>query len=216
MIYFGARDELKHMQSLLAQFENIVSIERVTRERLRAEGAQYLGPYDVFKRIREESARSNPTYAELRVSYAKLVPRADKICDREGISWHRQGRAAPLEGGSAFQGSIFGFVLNRPSDLMDIDTDVRDTANQCIGVLERKSSKELSQLINPLYWIGKAVIWIVRLPYTILELSGFDVQKIQEHMIARLFQLLYVIGLIWILLRLGLSSAIDLGSLIAP
>jgi hypothetical protein len=83
-------------------------------------------------------------------------------------------------------------------------------------VLERKSSKELRQLINPFYWIARGVILVVRLPYTILELSGFDIQKIQEHLIARLFQLLYVIGLIWILLRFGLGSVIDIKSLLVP
>lgn len=216
MIYFTVIDELRLMRSLLSHFESIVSIEQDTRERLREDGATYLGPYHMFKRIREESSKSNSDYTDLRVEYAKLVPRANEICEREGISWHRQGQAAPMEGGSPFQGSIFEFVLNRPSDILDIDTEVRDTVNQCIGVLERKSSKELMQLINPFYWIGKALIWIVRLPYNILDLSGFDVEKIQEHLIARLFQLLYVIGLIWILVRFGLASAIDLKSLFVP
>jgi hypothetical protein len=216
MIYFSVRDDLRHIRSLLHHFEEIVSIEQETRQGLREGGAQYLGPHDMFRRVREESSKTNSAYSGLRAEYAQMIPRTNEICEREGIAWHRQGRAAPLEGGLPFQGSIFELILNRPSDIMDIDTDLRDTANQCIGVLERHVSHELRQLINPIYWIGRIVLFVVRLPYTILELSGFDVEQIQEHLIARLFQLLYVIALILILVRFGLASAIDLKSLLLP
>ena len=214
MIYFSVRGDLEHMESLLGEFERIVSIEQATRQRLREDGAQYLGPQDMFKRIRTESAATNPDYSELRVEYAKKIPRANEICGRESIPYEIEGRAAPIEGGVPFAGSVFTFPLNRPSDMMDIDTNLRDTANQCIGVLERRRGQELMQLTNPLYWIGRAIRFVVRLPFTILELSGFDVEVIQEHLIARLFQLLYVIALILILVRFGLTSVIDLGSIL--
>lgn len=214
MIYFSVRGDRDHMATLLDRFERIITVEQDTRQRLREENAQYLGPHDMFKRIREESSRSDAGYADLRAEYARMIQRANGICDHENIAWHRQGRAAPLEGGLAFQGSIFELPLNRPSDLMDIDVDVRDTANQCIGALEHRMRRELKQLINPIYWIRIAAVFVVRLPYTILELSGFDVEVIQQHLIARLFQLLYVIALILILLRFGLTSVLDATSLL--
>ena len=214
MIYFSIRGDLENIELLLRDFEQIVSIEQDTRQRLKEDGAPYLGPQHMFKRIREESAESNAEYSELRAEYAKLIPRSNEICDREGIAYYIEGRGAPIEGNLPFQGSIFEFPLNRPSDMMDIDTKVRDTANQCIGALERRKGDELRQLINPIYWLRRAIVFVVRLPFTLLELSGFDVEIIQEHLIARLFQLVYVIALILILVRLGLTSLIDLSSLL--
>ena len=175
-----------------------------------------MNSYAFLKQIREDLSKTNSEYQGLRTIYAKLIPRANEVCERENVSWHRKGMAAPLEGGGAFQGSVFEFILNRPSDLMDIDTDVKDTINQVLGILEHKESQEFKKLLNPFYWLREAFIFVVRLPYNILKLSGFDVDKIQEHLFARLFQLIYVIALILVLVWFGLTSVIDLKTLLAP
>jgi hypothetical protein len=216
MIYFATRSELSQMRSLLQKFERIIAIEQTIKNQLREEGNEYLSPSGMFKDIRNEASKREPEYQELRASYAKLIPIANKICDREKVSWYRQGYAAPIEGGMAYQGSVFKFVLNRPSDIVDIDTDVRDTINQTIGSFEQKLADEFRRLVNPLYWLVQGFIFIVRLPFKILEISGFNVDIIQEHLVARFFQLLYVIALILNLIRFGLAQVIDLGSLTIP
>jgi len=216
MIYFTTKDELEHMRSLLRTFESIIAIESTTSERLREAGTEYLTPYGMFKHIRKEAAKNYPEYQELRTAYAKMIPRANQISKRENVPWYKEGIAALIEGGMPFQGSIFEFVLKRPSAIIDIDTDVRDTVNQIIGILEHKEIHEFRQIINPLYWLKVVIIFIVRLPYSILELSGFDVEKIQDYLIFRTFQLLYVIALILILVRFGLIPIIDLKSLLIP
>jgi hypothetical protein len=215
MIYFDARDDLQYMERLLVTFENIIEIEFTVRLINKAQGMQYLGSYDMFKRIREDASKSNPQYLRIRNSYARMIPRAISICQRENISCQRSGQSAPIEGNISYQGTIFELALNRPSDLVDIDTDLRDTVNKAIGAIQIRMSREWRQLINPLYWIGKAFVFLVKLPYNLLKLSGFDVDKIQEHLIARLFQLLYVIALILIFIHFGLNTVIDLGSFLA-
>lgn len=215
MGFFQARADLRHIETLLATFERIVAFEATARQNFRNEGAQFLGPHQMFRRIREEAATRHPEYAPLRQSYARMIPGANLISERTGILWHRQGRAAPLEGRAPFQGSVFELILNRPSDLADLDTDLRDTANQVIGVLEQRLREERRRLFNPFYWIAKAATLIVRLPYNLLKISGFDVDKMQEHFIARLFQLLYVIALILIAFRLGVTSLADLASFLS-
>ncbi len=214
MNYFSTKDDLEHMRTLLDNFERIITIEQRTRETLRKK--DFLTMHSFFKELREEASKTNPEYKDLRATYAKMIPRANEICEREKVSWHRQGWAAPIEGGSAFQGPILGFVLDRPSELMDIDTDVRNTINQVLGILEYREAQEYKKLINPLYWLMQAFIFVVRLPYTILKISGFDVDKIQEHLFARLFQLIYVIALILVLIWFGLESVIDLKTLLVP
>jgi hypothetical protein len=214
MNYFAIKDDLEHMRALLHHYERIVEIEQRTRENL--EDRNYLTMHSFLKDLRAKAAKSEPEYKDLRTAYAKMIPRANEICEREKVSWHRQGWEAQIEGGAAFQGSIFAFVLDRPSDLMDIDTDVHNTINQVVGILEYKEAQEYRKLRNPRYWLTQAFIFVVRLPYTILKISGFDVNKIQDHLFARLFQLIYVIALILLLTWFGLASVIDLKSILVP
>lgn len=214
MLYFSVRSDLQHIKSLLNTFEQLRVIEQETRERLVREGSSWLSPHSMFKHIREEASKSDPSYSRIRGIYTRQIPKVNDICKRENISWHRQGRAAPLEGSAPFSESIFALALNRPSDLMDIDNDVRDTANQAIGILEKKTSEELLKLVNPFFWIKEIFIFIVRLPYTLIELSGFDVKKVEEHLIAKLIHLAYVVALILILLKLGFASSISINEII--
>jgi len=216
MIYFGTKAAIKHIEGLLARFENIREIEKATREALRDEGAKYLSPHGMFKRIREQAAERHHEYGELRRQFARMIPRANDICGEESVAWHRQGHAAPMEGGLQFEGSIFDLVLDRPSDMVDIDSDVRDTINKTIGSLEVKAGKELRQLINPFYWLRRLLVFVIRLPYTLIEASGFDVAKVEDHFLGKFAQLLYVIVLILIFIRLGVESVEDLISLIGP
>lgn len=193
MIYFDTKSDISHMERLLARFELIREIE---------------------KTIREEATVRDAQYGNLRRQFARMIPRANDICDGHSIAWYRNGRAAPMEGGLTFEGSIFDLVLDRPSDIMDIDTDIRDTINRCIGALEVKATREFRQLINPLYWLRRLLIFIIRLPYMLIEVSGFDVAKIQDHFLGKLAQLIYVILLVLFLIWLGVESIPDLISLI--
>ena len=210
MLYFDLKSDLHHMNSLLSKFERIVEIEKQTRERLRSHGTTYLTSAHMFRTIREESSGASPEYASLRATYAKMIHRAVSICEREGNAHHIQGRAALLEGGTPFSDSIFALILNRPSDVADFDTTLRDDANRLIGALEGKLAAERRRILNPFHWLTALMTAIVRLPYTIISVSGFDVSKIEEHLIGKAIHLLYVVALLLILVRLGLGSSVDL------
>jgi len=215
MIYFETKSDIDHLQELLGLFENIRKIEKDVREDLREDGAQYLSPHGMFKHIREEAAKRDDRYSELRQDFARMIPRANQICEAHSIAWHRSGRAAPMEGGLPFEGSIFEMVLDRPSDIVDIDNDVRDTINKCLGALKEQLSREFRQLINPIHWVSRILIFLIQLPYKLIEISGFDMEKIQDHFLGKLAQLLYVIALILFLVWLGIESVQDLVSILA-
>lgn len=214
MIYFVVKDKIEHMTRLLALFEAIREVEKKTRSELVDEGRSWLGPYGMLKDIREEAALRDPSYSVMRTDFARMIPRANELCEEESISWQRVGLSAPMEGGAKFQGSIFDLVLNRPSDLLDIDSDVRDTVNKCIGSLEDRRKKEFRQLINPFYWVRQIVVFVIRLPYLLIEASGFDVAKIEDHFLGKLAHLIYVILLVLVLLWFGIDSTSDLVALL--
>ncbi len=214
MIYFGTKSEISYMQELLDKFEKIRVIEQDVREELREEGTKYLSPHGMLKHIREEASKRADGYSELRQDFARMIPRANQICESQSLSWYISGRAAPLEGGLPFEGSVFDMVLDRPSDIYDIDNDVRTTINKCLGVLNNQLSIELRQLINPIYWISRLLVFLIQLPYKLIEISGFNAEKIQDHFLGKLAQLLYVIALILFLIWLGVESIQDLISII--
>jgi len=214
MIYFETKSDISSMQGVLKLFEEIRAIEKDVREELREEGASYLSPHGMFKHIREEAAKRNDRYSELRQDFARMIPHVNQICEAHSIACHRSGRAAPMEGGLPFEGSIFDMVLNRPSDMFDLDNDVRDTVNKCLGAQKEQLSKELRQLINPIHWASRLLIFLIQLPYKLIEISGFNVEKIQDHFLGKFAQLLYVIALILFLLWLGVESIQDLISIL--
>jgi hypothetical protein len=214
MRYQDLRRDMSLLNELLAEFEEIVRIEKATRESLHSQGRTYLNPPHMFREIREEAVRRYKHYAELRTSFARKIPTAVQICEREGVAVHIEGRAALLEGATSFSDSVFALILDRPSDLVDFDTSLRADTNQAIGALETKLQRERRRLTNPLNWIKAVIVAVVRLPYTIISMSGFDVAKVEDHLIARVIHLVYVVALLLILIRLGLTGAIDLSQLI--
>lgn len=216
MIYFSKKADLELMQKLTSYFESIINIEEETLNHLRTKNTEYLSSMDMFQKIREEAYRICPEYVYLRTNFAKLIPKANEICEREKINFKISGITSLLEGRRSFEGSIFEFILNRPADLIDFNTIFRDTVNQIIGILEYKAKNEFKNLFNPFFWIKEFFVFIIRLPYSCLRISGFDVEKIQENLFARLFQLVYVIALLLILAYFGFGSVIDLKSLIFP
>ena len=216
MLFFSARADLKFMHLLLNRFEELRRFEDKTYKELDAEGATYLSSYGMLKHVREQAIERYPDYSELRKKYTRMITRATRICEEHSVKFFMKGRAAGLEGGTPFEGSVYELVLNCPSTLTDIDNEVRDTTNKVIGSLEHKVQKEGMQIINPFFWIKEIAVWIVRLPYTLIKISGFDVDKVQEHFMGKVAHLIYVILLILFLLWIGAESLNDLKSIIGP
>jgi hypothetical protein len=211
MIYFSTKRDLAFMKEFLEVFNLLRRIEEETRARLREEGRSWLSPMQMFESIRREASMSNPEYADIRTRLARMLPRAIGLAEAEGIPHIMNIQAAPLEGSTRFSGSVFQAVLDPPSDLVDFDSVFRDTSNQIIGNLERKERAELLKLINPVYWLKELIIFLIRLPYSTFAASGFDVERIQDHFIARAMHLLYVVLLLYILLRFGLLPITETG-----
>jgi hypothetical protein len=161
----------------------------------------------MFQGVREEAYHHNENYTIIRANYTKMIPRASQITEEQRVSHHRKIRSAPIEGGNLFSGSIYKAILDPPSSLIDLDVDFYDTVNQVLGSLEWRKVKELRQVRNPLYWLKEFIVFIIRLPFTLIRISGFDIKIVEEHFLGKLFQLLYVMALILLATKFGISLA---------
>jgi len=83
--------------------------------------------------------------------------------------------------------------------------DIYDALNQTIGACENNVDIEFKRLINPLYWIKELLIIIIRIPFMLIEASGFDVTKFEDHFLSKLFKFLEIIIIIFILIKLGMK-----------
>jgi hypothetical protein len=82
---------------------------------------------------------------------------------------------------------------------------ILDTMNMIVGACEAHVEAEWKRLKNPLNWFKEGLKFILRIPFMIFEASGFSVSKVEEHLFAKLFKVVEVILIIYILFYLGLN-----------
>jgi len=75
-----------------------------------------------------------------------------------------------------------------------------DAMNQTLGQLAEDEKREFRRLINPAWWVFEVVI---RIPFLLISLSGFDVNKVEDHLLAKVFKLAEIAFIVFVLLRLG-------------
>lgn len=70
-----------------------------------------------------------------------------------------------------------------------------------IGILTEAKKTALIQMFNPLSWLSV----ILRIPFLFISLTGFNIEKIENEIWGKLFKLLFLLLLIYGLLRLGFT-----------
>jgi len=146
-------------------------------------------------------------YQEVRRRVAKGVLRAERIASRLGVPIIFTSFPAPAVGGPIIEQKVFSAILKDMSHGGLIDNQsIYDSLNQTIGECEAMVSVEFRRLINPLYWIKELIVAIIRIPFMLIEASGFDVSKVEDHFIGRFFKLLEIGLILYVLLRLGIGK----------
>ncbi|MEW6028760.1 MAG: hypothetical protein ACOYZ8_10130 [Chloroflexota bacterium] len=182
------------------------TIEEKAKKRISKDQRSYLTRDSWLKDVLAESQKSEG-YRDLREEYTKMLRKAIELADKFMVSHRAKIQSTPVEGNIYFEGSYFESILSPPTSFADLDTPTYDAINQVIGCLERQASEEFTKLINPLYWLKEIAVFVIKLPYTLLKLSEFDVKILQEHLIGKILQFIYVLLLIWALLKLGVDIA---------
>lgn len=141
-------------------------------------------------------------YESLRKEVAENIPAIRLIASQIGISTVRLSYPAPVVGGPISEVCIFGSVLE---DLGYVETRWHtrfDALDKMIGILKDTRFSSFIQIFNPIAWLTT----ILRVPFFLLKATGFNVDKIEDSVWGHLFKLLFFIGLIVGLLKLGFTA----------
>ena len=72
---------------------------------------------------------------------------------------------------------------------------VFDITDRAIGVYEKECWRLLCQSFNPLYWLVLIIGWVLRLPFKLLGMAGYDATKIEASGLGKAFKLVWVLAL---------------------
>jgi len=203
MLYFSVKSDLKFLKIFKDLAESLWSFEDKVKENFKP-SITLMGKN--YSEAVSRKAAENPDCMKVREKISKSLPRADEIAIKNNVSINVQSLAPASIGGPALPVNLFFSILKDTSwDHVD-QLWIKDKINETIGQCERRIKKELYQLINPFYWLKEIIKTIIRLPFILLNTSGFNVSKIEDHLIGRIIKLVEIILLIYILIKLGFEK----------
>ncbi|SEA82897.1 hypothetical protein SAMN05660420_03331 [Desulfuromusa kysingii] len=189
MIYFGTKKDKMTVEAFLPLVVEFWEIE-----------------------VRTNGQRSRPNegdperYQELREEIARKTPSIIHISRRAGIPDVLHSYPAPAVGGPVIPVNIYESILQDDSHGHIPNQRKLDTINKLIGQLEGKIEFEFKKAVNPFFWFGVLLEKILRIPFWLLSKTGFEISKVEDHFLGKLFKLIEIVALLYISLRLGIPD----------
>ena len=189
MIYFGTKKDKQAVEAFLPLVVEFWEIESRTSER------------------RARPNEGNPErYQELREAIARKTPSIIHISRRAGIPDVLHSYPAPAVGGPVIPVNIYESILQDDSHGHIPNQRKLDTLNKLIGQLDGKIEFEFKKVVNPFHWLGLFLEKVLRIPFWLLSKTGFEISKIEDHFLGKLFKLIEIVALLYISLRLGIPD----------
>jgi hypothetical protein len=147
-------------------------------------------------------------YPTLREKIAKGFKRASAISFKHDVTFSAVQYPPPMIAGSAppipinFYQAVLTELGYQPID----HSLTLDALSEMIGACEEEVNRQWKHLRNPFYWIIALLKTIIRLPFIILQLSGFDVAKVEDKLFAKILKLIEVAAIGYILIRYGSTN----------
>ncbi len=147
-------------------------------------------------RIEEDEAKQARTDINL------ILHDVHKIIVYSGVPTIVQYTPPPVVGGHIQNLDVIKnmFILHQFQIGKEAVTDILDRS---IGIYQSDQSSCFRRTINPFWWIGKLITWIVSLPFKLLGTIGFDQKKAEDSLIGKIIKgLLYIITVFAALLEI--------------
>ncbi len=198
MSYFKAKKDLALVISFKPAVHQFWELEERAKQTLRAQGPGFdmATPTQQRRTIRQEAAQL-AGYSEARGTVARGTRRVIDLCYFHKI---------PIQGTSYPPGYLpnsppvpvnYIMAILEDTSWCQLDTQViDDRLNQLIGKCEEWVEITWRRLLNPLWWIYEALSFTLRIPFRLIEMTGFNVRKIEGHLIGKTLLLLELIGLL--------------------
>ena len=210
MSYFQAKSDLKFMKEFRQDVLELWQIESTAAKNLTS---GYSSKAEFQSKLQVEATKIEG-YQAARERVAKKILRAARIGAKSRVPTIFTSYPAPAVGGPVLELNLFSAILKDTSHggLVDNQT-IFDAISETLGECESKVKSEFLKLINPLYWIKEIIELILRIPFMIIEATGFDIGKVEDHLISKLFKFLELLAIGYLLLKLKVSDE-NLGQII--
>ena len=203
MGYFRVKSDLKFMKGFLFSVRLLWEFEEKARKQINWSG--WIGtPADGMSLVQSVAGKMDG-YEEQRENVARKIPQAIEIARRYRVPIDLQSFPPAIVGGPVIPVNMFRAILTDDSWGHIPNKRITDAINESIGQLETDEKREFRRLINPAWWVFEAFRFVIRIPFTLISLSGFDVSKFEDHVLAKLFKLVEIAVILFVLLRLGLE-----------
>lgn len=151
----------------------------------------------------QDAAGRDPQYQVVRDRVARATNRIQRIAHQNGIAANLKSLPAPAVGGAIIPINLFDVVLHDNSHGGINRQWIVDALNQTRGAAVERVETEFRKLLNPLQWIKDALVLVLRIPFMLIEATGFDARKVEDHLVGKVFKFLELSVLLWIAVRLG-------------
>jgi hypothetical protein len=203
MLYFTAKSDIAFLKDFKGKVE---ALWRLEEEVLKSFKPSVMISGRDYREAVLDKATSSEDGKKLREELAKGIPRAVEIAYKNKVSINARSSPAPAVGGAIIHVNMFYAILQDTSYGGVEHNWIEDKINETIGRVERRIRAELINLFNPLYWLYSLFVFVVRIPFHLISISGFNVSKVEDHFIAKLFKLAEVGVIIYVLIKLGIEK----------
>lgn len=203
MLYFTNKNDVFFLKHFKQKVETLWKLEADVRRSFKP--SAFLSGNEYREAVLDRATSSDKGKA-LREELAKDIPRAVDIAYKNRVSINFKSLPAPIVGGAIIPVNLFYAILKDTSyDGVDQGW-IRDKINETIGRAERKLKTEFINLFNPFYWCYSAMVFIIRIPFHLVSISGFNVSKVEDHFLGKLFKLIEIFVIVYVLVKLGIKK----------
>lgn len=203
MDYFRVKSDLRFMKGFLVSVRLLWEFEARASKQINWSGR--IGTPSEAKALVQSVAQKmeGEGYEEQRENVARKIPQAMEIARRYRVPIDLQSFPPAVVGGPVIPVNMFRAILTDDSWGRIPNQRVLDAINETIGQLEADKKREFRRLVNPAWWVFEAFKFVIRIPFMLISLSGFDVNKVEDHLLAKVFKLAEIAFIVFVLLRLG-------------
>jgi len=212
MNYIQAKSDLKFMQEFQVLVFQLWELEKQAIESLSDNRKAQISienpmPGELQTIVQGEAFKIKG-YQGIRDQITKKLLRANRIANNLDVPIIFESHPMPAFAGRApiVRTSCFDAIIRDNSYQGVTHHFIYDALNQTLGECEEQVEKEFWHLINPLYWVKELLVFIIRIPFMLINASGFAASKVEDHFLAKVFKLIEVIVIIYVLIRLGIST----------
>lgn len=137
----------------------------------------------------------------LREQLARGLHRAKRLADKFSVP------VIAVDPSTGGQYNAYSTILNDDASGFIQNHQKLDLLNEVIGACKELERKELLQLLNPVSWATMTITKILRVPFWVLETSGFKTESFEKSLAGSVLRLIEMLAIIALLLYFGFNES---------